>query len=334
MLRVLEAGKEIEQAQTEFAQRFKRLSARPIAATVGFQGGNLAANLYWSEKLHVWYAQDTAGNRYWNAFGTQEAREGRNHTITCEINFPLNGADRRIAGAFAREVSGGIFVLHSGRIGGGKAGVGKALFEANYKGKQVSARFGPTECEVFLVGALSSKRLPEQVAHFVHEVQRVKGLMPQSHIPRQRAPLKPRFGFSPEFAGRKRYRVAPTVEAECDHGLIAGELERVLTAEGLQCANDQFRDLYVIEKSGNVRTLFEIKTDVSRQSLYAAVGQLLLNSAASTGIRNLVLVVPTGLSREVESTLSQLKIRVLPYRWKGHSVEFPLLPRLLRDSRM
>ncbi len=39
-----------------------------------------------------------------------------------------------IAGALAKDESGRLHVLHNGKIGGAKKGVGKALFEAKWKG--------------------------------------------------------------------------------------------------------------------------------------------------------------------------------------------------------
>ena len=61
--------------------------------------------------------------------GVTEPKVGKNNSLCAEINFPFEGINRNIAGAFAREGdNGSTYILHRGIIGGGKPGIGKTYF--------------------------------------------------------------------------------------------------------------------------------------------------------------------------------------------------------------
>lgn len=97
--------------------------------------------------------------------------------ITCEINFPVNGINRRIGGAFLTDSTGDIFVAHRGKIGGGKKGIGKSLFEDQYRGRWEIVEDNGFETEVALISALKLPRFVNQVRQLVFEVNRItKGL--------------------------------------------------------------------------------------------------------------------------------------------------------------
>lgn len=92
--------------------------------------------------------------------------------IVCEINPPLEGLDKRVQGAFACD-NGHIWLLHRGKIGGGKPGIGRKLFFENYLGevREISNdRFA-------IIGDINSPDFIERVKNFVQEVERIKGLM-------------------------------------------------------------------------------------------------------------------------------------------------------------
>lgn len=70
--------------------------------------------------------------RYWCAYGTQDPTESKTLSITCEINPPRSGVNRRCGGLFVRDSRGRIYLAHSGKVGGGGTGVGKTAFTAWY----------------------------------------------------------------------------------------------------------------------------------------------------------------------------------------------------------
>ena len=143
---------------------------------VGYQGGGGKNRASWNSKLGIWWIIEKAENRFWNAFGVGEPKWDTNssHSIICEINFPFEGLDRRIAGAFAEDENGEVYVTHSGKIGGGRQGISKNLFETEFNGQwnMVSTRNGPEKRAI--IGALRGTSFPEELARFVKAVAIMK----------------------------------------------------------------------------------------------------------------------------------------------------------------
>ena len=118
-LTIIENKKGIEKNQAKFLEIFKKRTDKIIKSKAGFLGGQKEGNFYWSQDLGIWfYPRKIDNSRYWNSFGTQEPKKGKNYAITCEINFPIEGIKRGIAGAFAKDESGNIYMIHRGKLGG------------------------------------------------------------------------------------------------------------------------------------------------------------------------------------------------------------------------
>ena len=75
----------------------------------------------------IWFYSREVENRFWNPFGLGPERI--QSSVVVEINTPLDGVDLRIgAGMFAFDRDNSLFLLHSGRIGGGRPGIGQRAF--------------------------------------------------------------------------------------------------------------------------------------------------------------------------------------------------------------
>ncbi len=174
---VLSAVDEIQEAQEAFARAFRRGTVPIDGVRFGFQGGSVEETAYWLAAESVWLASRVApeGNRFWNALGTSEPSPGGMTSITCEVNSPLAGVNRRIGGCFAREVeSGHTLLLHRGRIGGGRAGIGPGAFWDGYEGSEIVADDGGENRRFALVTDLDGGQVQGDVSKFVHTVERVK----------------------------------------------------------------------------------------------------------------------------------------------------------------
>ena len=128
--------------------------------------------MYWISDLGIWYMRDSLvdDNRYGNGFGTDEPEEGENRTIICEINSPLDGIDRRIAGAFARDPLGNYYLVHRGKLGGNYS---KKVFMENYRGEWTEVVDGNQTSGVVVIGKIDES-IPEKIRDFVYEVKRIK----------------------------------------------------------------------------------------------------------------------------------------------------------------
>lgn len=178
MLRILDRKSDIEKAQQLFGKQFEPFIDERVATNIGYKGGGIQATVSWSSIFGLWlYLGRVAnGNRYWNAFGQENPREHHNLSITCEINFPLEGINRRVSGAFASDDSGRLFLLYRGRIGGGRPGISKSLFSQNYSGEWTDVRDGELDTKVALIAALGSTNFTQRVGQFVYEIERIKAL--------------------------------------------------------------------------------------------------------------------------------------------------------------
>lgn len=306
MLQIIDNKSAIQKAQLQFKKGLKRLVDEKIPAQIGYQGENFKTKVSWSNKLRIWMHLSASGLRFWNAFGISESgkpRANSNISPICEINFPFSGIDRRIGGAFAEDGSGCIFVIHRGKIGGGRKGIGKTLFSNNYRGERINVKDGEIESRVALIGALNSPRFAKQVSQFVYEIRRIKALVLRHSKNINVGHGK--HGFRKEFLGKKKFKIRKDIEAKCDHGIIVNELASVLNGIGLNVGNDINRDLYILSLKGKIAAIFEIKTDILSTNLYSGIGQLLLNSATLTKRPRLFLTIPERLNKTVERILNK-----------------------------
>ena len=171
MLTVIEDINEIENAQNKFINIMKNHSNKTVSAKAGFQGGQEAGEVYWADDLGIWLmTRKIEDSRYWNGFGIKEPSEGVGLTITAEINFPIQGIDRRIAGAFLTD-GNEIYVSHRGKLGGNFS---KKFFDENYSGEWTTVQDGNQKSEVVLIANLNDANLPQKIRDFVLEIDRMK----------------------------------------------------------------------------------------------------------------------------------------------------------------
>src|SRR5262245_16339508 len=132
MLQVVGEPKRIDRAIRRLQSALKGVPARGVRLT--WRGGELRTTIHW--------ARD---DRFWWAFEPRSARNGlaarhalllghaahaptRRQSITCEINLPRDGADRKVAGIVAADDAGALYLAHSGRMGGTRLGRRKSAF--------------------------------------------------------------------------------------------------------------------------------------------------------------------------------------------------------------
>ena len=317
-------------------------AGRQFTRTVSFRSGHFdEKEVTWHAREHVWSLLDSseAKNRFWCCFGLQNPKDVRSLGIVVEVNPRLEGTDLRVAGAFARDAQGTIHLCHNGRIGGGRHGVGKAAFFKHYRGDLTAMAHEERTISVVDLGPVRSPRLPARLGRFAREVLRVKRLItaPEKHsyagpIATRQVLARKSKGFVPEFADfRTPYPLQDEVEAQAEHGLVVDALVESVEKLGYATQNDQMRGLYILDDNHRLMVLFEVKTDITRTSIYAAVGQLLLNGRIADEETRMVLVAPGTPDSTSHAVLTSIGIDVLPYKWKDNEPVFPIfeLERLM-----
>jgi 5-methylcytosine-specific restriction protein A len=175
MLRVLEDRQEIERAEITFQSLMKRRANQVSRQNVGWPGGSREEEVSFSSELGIWWVmRQHEEGRYWNVFGELPKGQTQVGNIDVEINFPLTGIRRSIGAVLAKDDAGRISVFHRGKIGGGKKGVSKMLFEGRWKGSWELVQDGDRSTRMVLVGRLDDQGFPKNVADFVREVVQIR----------------------------------------------------------------------------------------------------------------------------------------------------------------
>lgn len=326
MIKVVEDQRTIEKLHKQFLQKLAHTFTERIECFVGFPGGNFPDTISYSEESNLWISSNNQPTKFWNGFGVGQPSPGSNNSLVGEINFAFSSINRRIAGAFAIEDGRKILVLHRGKIGGGKPGVGKSFFTNNYSGDKVIAVDGDRETEFCLVAEFDSPLFSSQVADFIKQIQRVKLLI-------NSADEKEPFDFSTFLYTEESHgqtlteNIEPTTITRV-HGIVVSRLAELLAEQGFEVARDKNRDLF-IHCAGEVLMLFEVKAALSTQAMCTAMGQLLLYSIPFPKRASLVAVFPQKLSRKVARRFEELGIQVLYYEWEDNKPKFLNLKKTL-----
>jgi hypothetical protein len=326
MVKIITDGQEIERLHKKFHRQLSRQFNEKIKCWVGYPGGANEDTVKYSRELNIWLSVQELETRFWNGLGIGEPIEGKNNSLSGEINFPYKDIDRRIAGAFAKDDKGKTLILHRGRIGGGKEGIGKHSLIENFRGDFITAIDDNKDTEFCFVGELDSPHLAKQVSNFIYEIKRIKDLIATG----QDAPFSSlnNFSFTDEKSGTSKKTTEQEREIERTHGLIVNALAGELTNRNLKIGNDLNRDLF-IHNGKDIITLFEVKTNSATQNIYSAVGQLLIYSIPIKTKVKLVFVTQEKLNDEVEERLKNLGIDVMYFNWDNERINFNELDNVL-----
>jgi len=275
---------------------------------------------FWAVTKSPW---TSVSNRYWCAYGVQPPTDKDPLIITCEINPPKSGRNLQCAGLFVRDAAGRIFLAHTGKIGGGFKGVGKAAFLSRCDGANLQEIAWPhgIVSNAIVIGRIDGAGIRRQVGEFVRQVAEFKAWVREKGGAEIKLSLEA--SYFDEFMGKMRsYRRTGPIESTCNHGFIIRDLRLALVKLGFKnIGKDTPRDLF-ITKNGRAVMLFEAKTDDGLQCLYTGIGQLMLHGAADTPSPKRVLVLPKSPSKQTARRLHTLGLSVVTYNFDGRATTF------------
>ncbi|HRV45663.1 MAG TPA: hypothetical protein P5208_10205 [Smithellaceae bacterium] len=329
MLKVIDDEKLIARYARQFTGRFRPLIDEKIRVKLGHQGANFEARVAWSKKLNLWvYAQTIRGVRYWNAFGRGRPSASGCLTITAEINFPWSGIDRKTGAAFAADPQKNVYVVHRGKIGG-KKGVGKTLFEENYRGVWSWMEDGDSLSQVAVIGWMGSSRFALQVGQFVGKIEKLKSAASFSS---QTSLNFSEVSFHEEWVGNPP-STSPDAEVHaCDHDLIVSHLASVLSRWKLKVGNDADMELFLVHPaSARVSHLFAVCADGREKNILATAAKLLLQKSERDNHPMAILVLPEAEAAKYQQPLRRMSLDVLGYRVEGEKILFPDLSGISLD---
>ena len=313
--------------------RILKSEMRPAGTwPVGFQGGNIPLAIHTMGEGRLWAAFSKVENRpaagFFDPFGIFDGTRA-SLDISVEINIAFD-ATANVAGMVAvDDRTDRAFLLHTGRVAGGYPGVGMRAFLARstwsrsrlaevYDGRRLIR-------EGVLIGDLSpgiSARIEEYVNEVAAFKRWVRGNAGDISSIAQEIDEFSR--YKKEFAGRCRRKEMLPGEVEVEHGGIVDALHRErcrIAGRGESVFNTPIIDLYV--KRGLKWTeVYEVKTSTDRQSLYTAIGQLIVH-AHSAGEPKLSLVTPDGhIAGHIAGAAEAMDIRMIRYERSGDGYVF------------
>jgi hypothetical protein len=330
MLKVIAEQAAIKKYAGQFNKKFKPFIDEEIKVKLGHQGANFSAKVAWSKKLGIWkFSQNIKEVRYWNAFGVGKPGTSTVLSIASEINFPWFQIDRKTGGAFAEDAWGNVFVIHRGKIGGGKKGVGKSLFEHNYRGVWSFMEDGDSISQVAVVGSLKSSRFALQAAQFVKKIEIMK-LSAAASV--QTEIDFAEISFRKDLIGSETPLPEDEIVSACDHDLVVSELAAQLQRQKIKIGNDAESELFAVDTAENrISHIFEIVTDAKEKSVLAAAGKLLLQTSAAAVNPLPVLVLPEDKMSHYEPDLSKINISVIGFHWQEEKAVFSGLEKIRFD---
>ncbi|MEN6423702.1 MAG: hypothetical protein ABFD76_17315 [Smithella sp.] len=330
MLKVIADQRAIKKYAGQFNRKFKPFVDEQIKVKLGHQGASFSAKIFWSKKLGIWkFSQTVKEVRYWNAFGIGKPGTSGVLSIASEINFPWAQIDRKTGGAFAEDHWGNVFVIHRGKIGGGKKGVGKSLFEQNYRGVWSLMEDGNSISEVAVIGNLKSGRFAPQAAQFVKKIEMMKLSAAESA---QTEMDFAEISFREDLIGSEMPLPEDEIVSACDHDLVVGELAAALKRQKIKIGNDMESELFVVDTSENrISHIFEVVTEAKEKNIMAATGKLLLQTSTAAVNPLAVLVLPADNMTHYEQELQGINICVIGFQWQEEKAVFSGLEKIRFD---
>jgi 5-methylcytosine-specific restriction protein A len=179
MLQLISDYDETNKCQVRFDNKLAVVLKNREFLNIGYQGGHEIHEVYTDGD--IWYANKEIdydpSQRYWNAFGI--GLFGGSNDIVVEINIPFKGVNRRVAGLYARDpYTNDVFLLHRGKVGGGRKGIGKRAFLNWYRGERVKVDEADGRIsEAILVTSLEASDFLFTLKYFIHRVERFKEII-------------------------------------------------------------------------------------------------------------------------------------------------------------
>ncbi len=318
MLDVVSGAGPIAAAMRRLRRRLAGIPVRGVSIS-WHGGGAVHGDIVWLRDERLWWRHDPspATGRHSLMFGYAPSQPTHSESATCEINLPVSGADRRLAAALVRDAGGGLYLAHSGKIGGSRSGRRRQAFRAFLAGGNWQAARWPDgrDSELLLIAPLEGPRLARQVGRFVQAVHDYKrqgvdgtGPMPASLVAATEAAAGPDSANGPPAD-------PASLAALCDRGLVLDALGEELARRGL--IGDAAGGESLFAARGGAARVIELETAIATGALERTVGRLLMRSAAACDMPRAILVVPEAPALAALAALSRHGVMLVRYRWRG-----------------
>lgn len=324
MFSLLENKEDISKAQRKLETTIRREFNRKVIKNIGYPGGTtfdakISTNenyWYWSEDYD---GKDKSNPRRLNWFGL--FKEDTDLQISVEINVPYEGRKGQVAGFFARDNdTGSIYLLHSGRVGGGTEGVGKAAFLVwseqtliNIVDSTGNVRDGVLVMPVEGIAATRSAiRYIDIIANFKQAVR-----AGETNTPEFKKKQKVFEDFYSESRGQRKGKRSTEIDYLSRHGEVVDALKDWRKtrpfSKTARIVKNAFIDFGVADEQKLVE-VYEVKTSTARTNIYSAIGQLMTHGTDSDCLRVIVLPHKKKIPKDLTNALKRIGITLLKFK--------------------
>ena len=324
MFVLLESKSEIADAHGKLQTTLRGDFTRTVTKDIGYPGGRVRGAKVRTDGHYWFWTNDRAGRRSSNPrrlnwFGRYSERPGS--AIIVEINTAYEGRNDRTGGFFARNTNSGlVYLVHSGRVGGGTKGVGMNSFRA-WSGEPLIEAFDSSggAREGFVVMPIEGVAASRSVSRYIDMVTRFKkaARMGEMAMPAFKRKQKQFEDFYAEARGRRTGRRSSVIDYISRHGEVVDCLEEWRRSspmpKGARVVKNVLIDMGV-EVRKKLVEVFEVKTSTARPFVYSALGQLLVHGTGNNCRRVMVLPKDEAISGDLVEALDRLQVELLRFR--------------------
>jgi hypothetical protein len=338
---IIESKEQVSRAQRQLEATLKQDFRLTAVKNIGHPGGTTLNAVVFTNREHWYWTSDldrgnTKSPRQLNWYGLM--RDGNALQIGVEINTLFEGHSQRLAGFFARDnATGAIYLLHSGRVGGGTKGVGQDAFLAwsNLPLKEVVDSAGRIRKAV-LITPVKGRGAGRSVTQYIDTVVRFKGAVRSGELKTAEFQRKKRLfkDFYAEARGRRKGRRQEKFDYLTRHGEIVDALYKWRTLRALPSRGRIVKDVFIdmgIAVADKLVEVFEVKSGAERSSIYAAIGQLMVHGTSESCRRVIVLPHSDRLPEDIKESLARIGVELLRFRLDDKKVT--ILPRHEKPRR-
>lgn len=167
MMQIIQLESELNHAQQQFVQFIQSALHEQYYTKIQCISGRFETTVHYSPQLDIWYFFQMQENKYWNAFGLGKPI-GKSVKINLEVNTPKLGIQSALSGVFAKDNNGALYLLHRGKIRGGKA-----LFFQHYRGELIYIE-QKGKLEPFALVSELNHRLADNIENFIRQILNIK----------------------------------------------------------------------------------------------------------------------------------------------------------------
>lgn len=303
-------------------REMRRISWRPSGVDLRINHNGR----FWFGSRHPSPDNESKIRRYWTPFG--EYRESGSLGITVEAYVPTDTNSKQVSAFFARDsLSGAIFLMHDGGVGGGQPGIGRSSFLAKTGARLLDVATSENDLRLGLVVTrIDAPAIGANVARFVQQVIDFKTAVRNGET----ASL----GFKEieqsykdyyaEFSGRSKRARIEALECFSRHGDIVAALHewrRPSLRPGDRTVKNRYIDLGVLREQSLIE-LYEVKPTCDRSELYSALGQLMVYDTSSNGTCKRHVVLPAGetVPADIAAAFQRSSISIIRFKMTGDEV--------------